>query len=1488
MKFITIENRSSWLIKEIPNFHPDDPRHTLLWRDYKKKCIEGLWGKDFDGYRFMPGNLFFYINFCIILHAEKKKKARYRIKPSLRDLEWERAYACLESFGFSGFSDDEYVSCNSFLHPKVIGTLSEKDKKDLPKECFKGDGTLKQYENPRDYLRKLHSQPLGKPLYHNNASNTIEMGSRGGGKMTPLYTPVLTTKGWKKMGDLTINDKVYGRNGKEASIKGIYPQGNKQIWLLKLQDGREIECGDEHLWTVRKQSGKEVVISTKEMFESGLTYNAQKGNLYKYQIPNCKEIEFEEKQLPIDPYILGCLLGDGTMTTLTPKIASSDEFIINEFKRLLPDFEIKHDEATTNNYTIVDKNKEKSLINNRWNQQHLAKVKNRLTTKIIELNLNKNCSEKFIPEIYKQGSVQQRINLLQGLIDTDGSVTSDGHIEFTNTNLQLINDTADICRSLGIRCTINEDNREGQKHNIKGHLCVRKKYYRLYINTTKEIARLPRKRERITNKKYQIRHDFISIVDIQPLDKYTEQQCISVDNKDNTYITKDYIVTHNSYWYALGVNLHEIVFDGAKEYTEETRKNPAKTEVLIGAALTSKSNEFCDKIKFAMTELATNVELGCWGKPGDEDYQPSPFYKDMKGSLEPNNAKNPYRHEYEKKVNGRWIGGFGSGSKILHVSFTTDNPEAAAGTRPARITVEELGLVPNILTVHGSNDACQIVDSTKFGSTHYLGTAGNIDKIVEARILFTEPRGYNILAYNDIWEHTGEIGFFLPAYYINNDFKDENGNTDVEKAKAFYEKRRANAKKVSSQAYDAELMNFPLVPSEMFLGREGKILPVTELKEVEKSLLLHNNYKKRGTAIDIYFDSSKKTGVDYKVLENVEPIYEYPAKRDSNVEGCIMMYEAPIEINGEVPNDMYDLVGFDPYVSENLEDGESLGSVYVMKNPKYSALGYGGNEIVCGYTGKHSLGRTRFLENVEKILMMYGSPLQGLWFEGNRGDYVKGYFEKKHKLHQLCLRPQIEKGVRILKRPVAEYGWITGNRLSKVQLIDMLAEWLKEETLVNGVTKRNLERLPDIALVRELIAFDLDKGNFDRCFKEDVRILTNEGLKLIKDINVNDKVLTKSGEYNPVIIKHKNKAKLFNVYIQGQDKPIETTENHPFYSKWNNTVKHNTRIKLLQEGYVEAKNLTTNNFVLLPKRKLTNKYYSNEELYLLGWYLGDGYSSEKSNTLKIRFGIHELEQANNLLKIVNNICNFKKGRIELDKRSNCYNLIKTSKTIKQFLWDNIGGPNNKKLNDKIFNSQNNFYFILGFIEAEGHKTKNKGSIQVSNTNLSAMYSLRQMLLDNGIYNTISKVKRKENSLQQLRIDIPYTHVEKFKISSKFNFEPSYKRQRIKLNVIEKEEGFYCKVIKIELTNLETDTYNLSVLNDNTYFANEVLVHNCMALVGCIVGLREKINQYEAQVINRNNPLSLLANNDSLFNRQNQKVKKRRALLEGSFTKSMLL
>ena len=1088
MEFITIENRERWLIKEIPNYHPDDPRHTLLWREYKKKCIEGVWEKDFDGYRFMPGNLWFYINFCIILDADKKKKARYKIKPLLRDLEWERAYMCLEAYGFSGFSDDEYITCNH----SVRDYLKTNDKDylvSLTRDCYKGDGSLKDYLEPREYLRKLHSQPLGKPLYHNNAKNTMELGSRGGGKQLKINELIRIKNGWKEIQHLKVGELVYGSNGKLAPVTfksdiEIYP-----YYKITLRDGREIEACENHLWKVwdknknRKTTNNFSIIKTKDLYESyywdkidskhkSKFNEIKKTKEFRYAIPLNNVIQEDNiSELKIDPYLLGILLGDSSLTQ-NISITSNDNEIINFCKDIC-----EKNEWTFKINKDFNKNKIDFYFTNKNNKNNF--IKNELK----KLNLLKCKSDtKFIPENYLYSSEENRWKLLQGLMDTDG-FADNRHIEYYTVSKQLCKDVENLIRSLGLNCKTTLKTTHYKDKN--GNKITCKPCYRISIYGHGKIFRLERKQNFVDlniNKGLagKSKWNKTFIVNIEPIGN-KKGLCIGVDNEDNTYITKDYIVTHNSYWYSLGINLYEVLFDGAKEYTEDTRKNPATIEVLIGAAIASKSSEFCAKISLAMNELATNPMLGCWGKPGDEDYQPSPFYKDMAGSLEPNNAKNPYIHKYSKKVNGRWVDGFGTGSKILHTTFTQENPEAGAGTRPVKITVEEVGLVPNVLTVHQSNDAAQNKDDIKFGSSHYLGTAGNIDKIIETRIMFTEPRGYDILAYNDDWEHTGEIGFFLPAYYTNNTFKDEHGNTNIEKAKAFYEKRRADAKKVSSQKYDGELMNYPLVPSEMFLGREGKILPITELKEREKQLLLHNNYKKIGTAIDIYFDSSKYTGVDYKILENVEPIYEFPTKRDANIEGCIMMYEAPIEIDGKVPNDLYDLIGFDPYISENLEDGESLGSVYVMKNPKYSALGYGGNEIVCGYTGKHSVGRTRFLENVEKIIMMYGNPLQGLWFEGNRGDYVKGYFEKKYKLQHLCLRPQIEKGVRVMKRPIAEYGWITGNRTSKIQLIDMLAEWLKEETLVNGIIKRNYERLPDIALVRELIAFDLDKGNYDRC-----------------------------------------------------------------------------------------------------------------------------------------------------------------------------------------------------------------------------------------------------------------------------------------------------------------------------------------------------------------------------------------------------------------------
>lgn len=743
--FVRIENRDTWLVKDVPQYHPDDPRHTEFWREQKRQCIEGTWRRDFDGYRYMPGNLYFYVNYCKILHVNKKTKARKMIKPYLRDLEWEFAYMCLVARGFSGFEGDEYYSC----HESFVDEFIEPDE-----TCFKGDGSLKEYIDPLKYLHLRHSQPLGLPIYGNNAKNTMVLGSRGGGK---------------------------------------------------------------------------------------------------------------------------------------------------------------------------------------------------------------------------------------------------------------------------------------------------------------------------------------------------------------------------SYWYSLGENFHELIFDGAKYYDQESIDNPAEVHLVIGSGATNKSSEFCSKMAAANDALATDHDLGAWGKPGDDDYTPSIFYKDMSGSLKPNNAESPWRHEYEVKSGGRWLKK-GSKSKALHVAYKDDS-EAGAGGRFNISTVEEVGLTQNCIEIHTSNIATVQESSLQFGRQHYLGTAGNMEKIRDAQEMFTHPKTFNLVEYDDIWEHSGRIGFFMPASFTNNDYKDENGNTKWEEAIEYYERRRARAKKAKNpRVYEAELMNYPLEPSEMFIGREGRILPVAELKNVEKSLLRNDRYKLIGTPIEIYYDTEKPEGVDYKPLDNVIPIDSYPVQKNADISAVIRMFEPPIRNkDGIVPNDLYNLVGYDPYVSENLDEGESLAAVYIVKNPKYLGMGYGGNEVVAEIVGKHPNGTKAFNEMVEKLLMMYGSPLQGLWFEADRGAHVKNYFEYRNKQHLLALRPQKQQNVSAVDKKVTNYGFITGNKLNKIQLIDMLADWLKEITEINGVKKMNLERLPSLGLVRELIAFDIETGNYDRVMAFVGCIL---GLRELESRMLNEA----QRKHNPIALLANNKS----------------------------------------------------------------------------------------------------------------------------------------------------------------------------------------------------------------------------------------------------------------------------------------------------------------------------------------------------------------------------
>lgn len=169
-------NPTNFLLNEIPNFNPYSVDYKDFWKLQKRKCIEGEW----VGGVWCPGNLYTYLNMWHIkVNKTLYSKQKIISRPFFREIEWEKAYIYVEARGFSGFSNDNEVTC---FHGVRDYKPNENNITVIPETCYKQDGTMKLYESPRTYLRKTHKGNMGKPLFQNFASNVIDIESRGGGK----------------------------------------------------------------------------------------------------------------------------------------------------------------------------------------------------------------------------------------------------------------------------------------------------------------------------------------------------------------------------------------------------------------------------------------------------------------------------------------------------------------------------------------------------------------------------------------------------------------------------------------------------------------------------------------------------------------------------------------------------------------------------------------------------------------------------------------------------------------------------------------------------------------------------------------------------------------------------------------------------------------------------------------------------------------------------------------------------------------------------------------------------------------------------------------------------------------------------------------------------------------------------------------------------------------------------------------------------------
>lgn len=364
-------------------------------------------------------------------------------------------------------------------------------------------------------------------------------GARGSGKALCNQSLTLTSKGFKKHGDLTLDDKVIDpTTGKPISILQIHPTYMQKAYKVVFADGSHQICSADHLWLTRRlryryrDSSKdrgsylqgddnyrvENTLKIKEW--AGKANNPSTKRKCFPVIPLPKPLEFDNGFKPtLDPYLLGILLGDGTLTKTISVTNSEPE--IDKFLKT-------YDPLIRNSYNKISK---EYLF--RFNQGKTLKKQ------LEDLDLRyKKSSNKFIPKDYLNSKLEYRLALLNGLLDTDGTVSERGHLSFCSTSQHLAEGVKYLIDSLGGFSKIFKY----ESHDKK---CVSKYYYKVDFrhNTPEKLFTVSRKKDRIVSKE----KNYKKIVDVIELTEDLPMRCITVDSKDGLFVCGEtFSCTHNS------------------------------------------------------------------------------------------------------------------------------------------------------------------------------------------------------------------------------------------------------------------------------------------------------------------------------------------------------------------------------------------------------------------------------------------------------------------------------------------------------------------------------------------------------------------------------------------------------------------------------------------------------------------------------------------------------------------------------------------------------------------------------------------------------------------------------------------------------------------------------------------------------------------------------------------------------------------------------
>jgi phosphate starvation-inducible PhoH-like protein len=382
------------------------------------------------------------------------------------------------------------------------------------------------------------------------------------GRAQPLTSRVLTPSGFQPIGQLRVGDLVIGSNGLPTPVLGVYPQGRKQVFRLEAQDGASTLCCGEHLWHVftasdRRRGKPGRVLETQDMVG-----RLRSAHQHRFELPLLSApAEFPPREVPLDPYALGLLLGDGCLTgTTTPAFATADRELAAALEEHLEGIEVKSKGGV--DYVLRHKEGHRGGVI----------VANPVMTALRALGLaGTRSATKFVPEPYLQNASSVRLALLQGLLDSDGGpVRQRGRscrIQYTTCSERLSRDVSFLVRSLGGVAYVRRRKAAGRRPGWANGRPVhhRSDAFIMDIRLPGGVVPFRLERKRALHERDGGGRPMRFIHSIEP-EGEMETVCIQVAAADSLYVTDDFLVTHNT------LNDSFVILDEAQNTSPEQMK----------------------------------------------------------------------------------------------------------------------------------------------------------------------------------------------------------------------------------------------------------------------------------------------------------------------------------------------------------------------------------------------------------------------------------------------------------------------------------------------------------------------------------------------------------------------------------------------------------------------------------------------------------------------------------------------------------------------------------------------------------------------------------------------------------------------------------------------------------------------------------------------------------------------------------------------------